>query len=85
MAVTSVDMPDIDLAVRYQELIDGKGTGTVRPLARDGRGDDTGFDGVAYESAREGSTVVISQAEPIGRVGRALDLAEDAVNAATSG
>jgi hypothetical protein len=85
VAVTSVDMPDADLARQYQELIDGEGTGTVRPLASNGRGDDAGFDGVAYASARDGTTVVISQAEPIGRAATTVDLAEDAVNAATSG
>jgi hypothetical protein len=85
VAVASVDLPDADLARQYQELIDGEGTGTVRPLTRNGRGDDADFDGVAYESAREGTTVVISQAEPVGRAATTVDLAEDAVNAATSG
>ncbi|WP_214407770.1 hypothetical protein [Pseudonocardia lacus] len=85
VAIAAVDMPDADLARQYQDVIDGEGTGTVRPLRRTGRGDDTGFDGTAYESARDDSTVVIAQAEPVGRAPRAVELAERAVNAATSG
>lgn len=85
VAVAVVDMPDAESARRYQRLVDRDGTGTVRPLTRDGRRDDTRFDGIAYASAREDTTVVISQAEPVGRAGAVHDLAETAVEAAASG
>lgn len=85
VAVAVVDMPDAESARSYQRLIDRDGTGTVRPLTRDGRRDDTGFDGIAYASARDDTTVVISQAEPVGRAGAVRDLAERAVEAAASG
>ncbi|HZG92986.1 MAG TPA: hypothetical protein VEZ42_22485 [Pseudonocardia sp.] len=84
VAVAWVDMPDADLARRYQDVIDAEGTGTVRPLTRDGRRDDTNFNGSAYESAREDVSVVIAQAEPVGRTRTTLELAENAVNTATS-
>jgi hypothetical protein len=72
------------LARQYQDLIDSPGTGTLRPLTRDGRRDDTDFDGVAYESGRDGITVVIAQAEPVGRTAKVVELAELAVGTATS-
>lgn len=84
VAVARVDMPDADQARQYQQVIDAEGTGTVRPLRRDGRRDDTSFDGVAYASVREDVTVVISQAAPVGRTRAADNLAELAVEAATS-
>jgi hypothetical protein len=85
VAVAWVDMPDADLARQYQDLIDRDGTGTVRPLTRDGRRDDTSFDGIAYASARDDATVVIAQAEPVGRANAVEELAESAVDAAASG
>jgi hypothetical protein len=84
VAVAYVDMPDAELARQYQRLIDRDGTGTVRPLNRTGRGDDPHFDGIAYASTSEGSTVVIAQAAPVGRVRRAEALAEEAVELAAS-
>ena len=84
VAVAWVDMPDADQALRYENIIDTEGTGTVRPLTRDGTGTDTSFDGVAYDSVREGGTVLIAQAAPVDGGNGAGDLAERAVRAATA-
>lgn len=83
VAVAWVDMPDAGRAEQYQTLIDTEGTGTVRPLTRDGSATDTSFGGTAYDSVREGGTVLIAQAAPVDG-GGAGDLAERAVQAATA-
>lgn len=84
VAVAWVDMPDADQAAQYQQIIDRDGTGTVRPLTPDRRRDDANFDGIAYASSRDGVSVAIAQAEPVGRARQAAAIADTAVGLATS-
>ena len=67
VAVAWVDMPTEAAAREFHDLVDGDGTGNVRELTRE-RGRHTGvrFTGEHYESARDGTTVVNAQAQPVG-------------------
>jgi len=72
-----VDMPDEAGAIELKRLLDRPGTGNVTELSRDRvRYRNVRFDGEHYASRREGTTVVNAQAEPVGRVAAATDLAE---------
>lgn len=86
VAVAWVDMPDTASAQALQELADVPGSGNVTELNRErGRYRDVQFTGTHYASNRDGATVVIAQAEPVGRIAVARDLAELASEAASSG
>jgi len=78
LAAAWVDMPDPDQARQLQELMDRGGTGNITELSRERGGQR--FSGDYYRSAREDSTVINVQAEPIGRARAALAVAELAVN-----
>jgi hypothetical protein len=77
VAVAWVDMPDEAGAIELKRLLDRPGTGNITELSRDRvRYRNVHFDGEHHASRREGTTVVNAQAEPMGRVGAATDLAE---------
>lgn len=74
VAVAWVDMPDADQARELQQLMDRSGTGNVTELSREeGR---QRFSGDYYRSARDGTTVVNVQAEPVGTARAAVALAK---------
>jgi len=76
VAVAWVDMPDAARAARFQRLVDRPGTGNVTELSRErGTYRNVRFDGTHYDSARDGITVVNSQAQPAGRTAGAIALA----------
>lgn len=80
LAVAWVDMPDADQARQLQQLMDRDGTGNITELSRERGGQH--FSGDYYRSAREDTTMVNVQAEPIGRTRAALGFARVAANAA---
>lgn len=82
VAVAVVEMPTGDDAVAFRQLVDTDGTGNVREL-RTPRG--VRWTGRYYGSARDGSTVVNVQAEPVGGSGAGTRLAGRVVREATSG
>lgn len=74
VAVAWVDMPDPDQTRQLQQLMDRDGTGNITELSREnGR---QRFGGDYYRSAREETTVVNVQAEPVGRTRAAFALAK---------
>lgn len=76
VAVAWVDMPDEASARAFHTLVDGEGTGNVTELSREqGRYRDVRFTGEHYESTRDGTTVVNAQAQPVGAVAAAEELA----------
>lgn len=81
VAVAWVDMPDPEQARELQRLMDRDGTGNVTELSRERGGQR--FSGEFYRSAREDTTVVNVQAEPVGRTRAAVALARLAAD--TSG
>lgn len=78
VAVAWVDMPDADQARALQQLMDRDGTGNVTELSRENGGQR--FSGDYYRSAREDTTVVNVQAEPVGRTRAAVTLARTAAD-----
>ena len=80
VAIAWVDMPDADQAQQLQSLMDEFGTGNITELSRENGGQR--FSGQYYRSAREDTTVVNVQAEPVGVRGEAIDLAKRAVDSA---
>lgn len=72
VAVAVVDMPSVDGAVALKHLVDTPGTGNVREL-RTPRG--VRWTGHHYRSARDATTVVNAQAEPVGPGAAAARLA----------
>ena len=72
VAVAVVDMPSVDGAVALKRLVDTHGTGNVREL-RTPRG--VRWTGRHYHSARDATTVVNAQAEPVGPGAAAARLA----------
>ena len=79
LAVAWVDMPDPDEARQLQQLMDRGGTGNITELSRERGGQR--FSGDYYRSARDDTTVVNVQAEPVGRARATLALAELAADA----
>ena len=79
LAVAWVDIPDPDQAHQLQRLMDRGGTGNVTELSRERGGQR--FSGDYYRSAREDTTVINVQDEPVGRTRAALTLAERAADA----
>ena len=73
VAVAWVDMPDAGEAAQLKALLDGSGTGNVTELSREAGRQQ--FSGDYYRSARDDTTVVNVQAEPVGRTRGALALA----------
>jgi hypothetical protein len=64
--VAWVDLPTEASAREFHALVDGDGTGNVRELTRErGPYTDVRFTGEHYESARDGTTVVNAQAQPV--------------------
>lgn len=82
VAVAVVDMPAVDDAVALKRLVDTHGTGNVREL-RTPRG--VRWTGRHYRSARDATTVVNAQAEPVGPGAAAARLAGRAVREAGTG
>lgn len=77
VAVSAVEMPDVEGARAYHELVDGEGTGNITELSRErGRYRDVRFTGAHYESHRDGAVVVNAQAQPAGRTAVAAELAQ---------
>jgi hypothetical protein len=66
-------MPSTEEARQLQQLVDRDGTGNVTELSRERGGQR--FSGDYYRSAREDTTFVSIQAEPVGRTRAALVLA----------
>jgi hypothetical protein len=78
VAVAWVDMPSTEDARRLQQLVDRDGTGNVTELSRERGGQR--FSGDYYRSARDDTTFVNVQAEPVGRARAAVELAISAAN-----
>lgn len=77
VAISSVEMPDVDDARAFHELVDTDGTGNITELSRErGRYRHVRFSGEHYESRRDGTVVVNAQAQPVGRTAVAAELAE---------
>lgn len=82
VAVAAVELTGDDDARAFRRLVDTDGTGNVRELAAP-RG--VRWTGRHYRSAREGSTVVNAQAEPVGPTAAAARLAERVSRTAVGG
>jgi hypothetical protein len=74
VAVAWVDMPSPEDARQLQQLVDRDGTGNVTELSRERGGQH--FSGDYYRSARDDTTFINVQAEPVGRTSAALELAK---------
>ncbi|WP_433277906.1 hypothetical protein ACQPZA_02235 [Pseudonocardia xinjiangensis] len=74
VAVAWVDMPSPEDARQLQQLVDRDGTGNVTELSRERGGQR--FSGDYYRSARDDTTFINVQAEPVGRIRTALELAK---------
>jgi hypothetical protein len=82
VAVSWVEMPDTRSARAFHELVDTHGTGNVTELSREeGPHRRVRFTGQHYVSRRDGTTVVNTQAEPVGRAAVATELEEIASEA----
>jgi hypothetical protein len=80
VAVAWVDFGDKGQAAAFHELVDSQGTGNLKELTRGNpRYRTIRWTGASYASARNGTTVVNVQAQPLGRKSRAASLAEQAV------
>jgi hypothetical protein len=73
-------MPDAQEAQQLQRLMDRFGTGNITELSRENGGER--FNRQYYRSAREDTTVINVQAEPIGVTGEAIELARRTVDSA---
>lgn len=82
VAVAVVDMPTTEGATSLKRLVDTHGTGNIREL-RTPRG--VRWTGEHYTSARDGTTVVNAQAEPVGSSAAAARLASRASREAATG
>jgi hypothetical protein len=80
VAIAWVDMPDANQAQQLQHLMDQFGTGNITELSRENGGQR--FSGQYYRSARDDTTVVNVQAEPVGTAGEAINLARRTVDSA---
>ena len=80
VAIAWVDMPDAEQARRLKALMDRHGTGNLTELSRERGGQR--FTGMHYTSAREDTTVINVQAEPVGRTRVAITLARRIVETA---
>ncbi|ONH56998.1 hypothetical protein CcI49_26570 [Frankia sp. CcI49] len=67
VAVSWVEMPDLDSARAFQELVDdAQGTGNITELSREaGPYQAVAYSGDAYGSRRRGLVVTSAQAEPV--------------------
>ena len=73
-------MPGADQAQQLQHLMDEFGTGNITEFSRENGGQR--FSGQYYRSARDDTTVVNVQAEPVGVEAKPIDLARRAVDSA---
>jgi hypothetical protein len=68
VAVSWVQMPDLDSARAYKRLVDAYGTGNIIELSREGgRYRTVRYTGQRYASRRDGTVVANAQAEPVAR------------------
>jgi hypothetical protein len=82
VAVAWVDMPDVQQARRFKDLVDRNGTGNITELSREtGPYQDVRFTGDHYTSTRDDTTVINAQAQPVRRSRAATHLAERVVSA----
>lgn len=83
VAISWVEMPDLESARAYKELVDTHGTGNVIELSREeGPYQTVRYTGYTYASRRNGTVVVNAQAEPVTRGWRGVALATVVTHAA---
>ncbi len=76
VAVSWVQMPNVNDAIAYKHLVDAYGTGNVTELSREsGRYRTVRYTGIRYKSSIDGAVVANAQAEPVTRGAAGIALA----------